>query len=68
MSNSVASRPLKVLRLGAVKERTGLGQSSIYQMAAQGRFPKQIKIGTAAVGWLEHEITDWLTARAAERR
>lgn len=49
-----------VLRLPAVKSRTGLSRSSIYLRMAQGNFPKPINLGDRAVGWLEAEIDEWL--------
>ena len=42
---------------------TGLGRSMIYQMEADLRFPKRVKIGTRAVGWLEGEVRAWLQKR-----
>ncbi len=46
-----------LLRLPAVKARTGLSRSTIYLRMSRGEFPKQISLGGArAVGWLESEI------------
>ena len=58
---------MKILRLPEVKARTGLGHSSIYERISAGTFPRQVKIGERAVGWLENEIQDWQQARIAER-
>ena len=44
------------LRLPAVQNRTGKSRSSIYAGGNDGTFPKPIKIGPRAVGWLEAEI------------
>ena len=52
-----------VLRLPAVKSRTGLSRSSIYIRIADGTFPKPIALGVRAVGWLENEIDEWLAQR-----
>ena len=49
-----------ILRLPSVKERTGLSRSTIYALVSKGRFPKQIKLGERAVGWLENDINDWI--------
>jgi len=46
---------------------TGLGRSFIYQLQAEGQFPRRIKIGLRAVGWLEDEVRRWLAERIAER-
>jgi prophage regulatory protein len=49
-----------ILRLPAVKSRTGLSRSTIYQRMADGSFPKPISLGERAVGWVESEIEEWL--------
>ena len=51
-----------VLRLPTVKQMTGLSRSSIYLQMAQGTFPRQVALGTRAVGWLEHQVEAWLAA------
>ena len=59
-----------ILRLPAVKARTGLSRSSIYSKIASGEFPVPIRLGGAqsrAVGFLESEIDDWLSRRARTR-
>ena len=57
-----------ILRLPAVKARTGLSRSSIYLRVAQGRFPKPISLGGRAVGWIEAEINDWLDQQILRSR
>lgn len=49
-----------ILRLPAVKARTGLSRSTIYLRVAQGTFPKPVNLGGRAVGWVEAEIQQWL--------
>lgn len=52
-----------VLRLPQVRQRVGLSRSTIYALAACGRFPVPIKLGSRAAGWLASEIDAWLAAR-----
>ena len=52
-----------ILRLPAVKMRTGLSRSTIYLRIAQGTFPKPVSLGGRAVGWVEAEVQDWLQRR-----
>lgn len=52
-----------ILRLPAVKARTGLSRSTIYLRVAVGAFPKPVSLGGRAVGWLESEVQDWLQRR-----
>jgi prophage regulatory protein len=54
---------IQVLRLPEVCKITGLCRSSIYQMEAEQRFPKRIKIGARSVGWIESEVQGWLRQR-----
>ncbi|TQE99619.1 MAG: AlpA family transcriptional regulator [Spiribacter salinus] len=49
-----------ILRLPAVKARTGLSRSTIYLRIAEGSFPKPVSLGGRAVGWIEAEVNDWL--------
>jgi len=40
----------------------------IYQMEAELRFPRRVKIGTRAVGWLEGEVQAWLISQIEASR
>ncbi len=53
----------RILRLPAVKQRTGLSRSKIYCDVARGVFPRPISLGPRAVGWLASEISAWLAER-----
>jgi prophage regulatory protein len=57
-----------VLRLPAVKARTGLARSTIYERIARNEFPAQVKLGARASGWLASEVDAWLAQRIAESR
>jgi prophage regulatory protein len=57
-----------ILRLPAVKTRTGLSRSTIYLRVSQGTFPRPVSLGGRAVGWVEAEIQSWLAERIAARR
>ena len=57
-----------ILRLPAVKARTGLSRSTIYLRVAEGAFPKSIALGPRAVGWIEAEIAEWIAQRIAQSR
>jgi prophage regulatory protein len=58
----------KILRLPQVCEVTGLCRSMIYQLEADLKFPKRVKIGVRAVGWLDKEVNAWLIKRIAMSR
>ena len=55
-----------ILRLPAVKARTGLSRSTIYLRVGQGTFPEPISLGARAVGWIEREVEEYV-AKLIER-
>lgn len=57
-----------ILRLPAVKTRTGLSRSTIYLRVAEGRFPKPISLGARAVGWVEAEVEAWVAGQIEQSR
>ena len=57
-----------VLRLPAVKARTGLSRSTIYLRVSHGAFPAPVSLGGRAVGWIEAEVNAWLTAQIEKRK
>ena len=57
-----------ILRLPAVKARTGLSRSAIYLRASNGSFPRPVSLGGRAVGWIEAEIQTWLERRIEASR
>jgi prophage regulatory protein len=57
-----------ILRLPAVKTRTGLSRSTIYLRVSQGTFPRPVSLGGRAVGWVEEEIQSWFAERIAASR
>jgi prophage regulatory protein len=60
-------RNRSILRRKQVESRTGLSRSTIYLRIKKGTFPKPIKLGERAVGWLEQEIDSWLDERVQHR-
>lgn len=57
-----------LLRLPAVRQRTGLSRSEIYRRMAVGEFPAKVNLGPRAVGWPEDEISAWIEARIKQSR
>jgi prophage regulatory protein len=58
---------IRVLRRKDVEAMTGLSRSSIYQGIQDGAFPRPIKLGPKAVGWVESEVTSWIEERILNR-
>lgn len=57
-----------ILRRKKVEAKTGFPRSTLYLKIAQGEFPKPIKIGARAVGWLESDVDAWIEQRIVESR
>ncbi len=57
-----------ILRLPAVKARTGLSRSTIYLRISEGTFPSPVSLGARAVGWVEAEVNDWLNQKIEASR
>lgn len=58
----------KIMRRPEVESITGLSRSSIYAKMENETFPKAIKLSGRSVGWLEHEIQEWLKNRISATR
>lgn len=64
---------IRILRLPEVKVRCGLSRSAIYDRMDPAsprfdpRFPKRVCLGRA-VGWVEHEVDDYLAQLVADSR
>ncbi len=61
--------PSNFQRLPKVCARTGIGPSRIYELVAEGKFPRPLKItpNGRASAWLEKEVDSWMLERIAER-
>jgi prophage regulatory protein len=58
----------RVLRLPAVKAKTGLSRSTIYARMAQDTFPAALILGPNTVGWLEADVEAWIEKQIAASR
>lgn len=55
--------PIRLLRLPAVCERTGLSRSTIWRLERLGRFPRRRRLSANIVAWLETEVAGWIESR-----
>lgn len=62
---SAFQREPAILRRKQVEARTGLARSTIYQYMKDGVFPKAVQLGPRAVGWVESDISAWISQRIA---
>lgn len=55
---------IRVLRIDDVADRLGgISRSQVWRMVKDKRFPKPRRLGLRAVGWLEQEVSAWITER-----
>ncbi|EJM17142.1 putative transcriptional regulator [Pseudomonas sp. GM21] len=61
----------RIIRLKPLTARIGLSRSTIYDRMDKlsprydPTFPRSVKLGPGAVGWIDSEITAWLEQRMA---
>ncbi|MGL1830781.1 UNVERIFIED_CONTAM: AlpA family phage regulatory protein [Acinetobacter sp. HSTU-ASm16] len=64
---------IQILKLPDLIKISGLSRSTLYEKLNEKSsrydetFPKQLKLSRNAVGWLEHEVLEWLESKANER-
>ncbi|MBK5415597.1 helix-turn-helix transcriptional regulator [Pseudomonas sp. TH31] len=68
MSTELNEQGIEFIRLPKVMELVGLSQTTIYDMANAGRFPKQVKLGGRAVAWVKSEVLAWSKQKVDDSR
>ena len=60
---------MRILKLADVESKTGQKKTFIYDAVAAGRFPQPVRLPGAkrAIGWVEHEIDEFIAAAIRER-
>jgi prophage regulatory protein len=59
---------MRILRQPEVLEKTGLRKPTLDRKERAGEFPKRVPLGTGrAVGWLDHEVEQWIKDRVRDR-
>jgi prophage regulatory protein len=68
METTHVNNSVRMLRLPDVLKRTALSRSQIYRLIEQNDFPKQVRLGERAAGWVEEEVESWLRERIERSR
>lgn len=63
-----ANSPQKFIRLRAVMSMTGMAKGSIYRLAADGAFPKPLKLSERSSAWIESDVAAWIQSRIEASR
>jgi prophage regulatory protein len=59
-----STAPLRLLRFGEVRQRTGLSRSTIWRMErSSGSFPRRIQVSVNVVAWREDEVSRWIASK-----
>jgi prophage regulatory protein len=61
-------KQIRLQRRREVLAATGLSQTRLYILMAEGNFPRPIKIGGRAVAWAQHEVDGWIRDRYERSR
>lgn len=64
MTANTHSDPNRMLRLPDVLTLTGVSRPTLYRWAANGLFPKPVRLGPRASGWRAGDVYSWLESRA----
>lgn len=64
----VDTRSERILRAREVIGRLGISRSGFYNLIRDGEFPRAVKVTRQRVGWLEHEVNDFLRSRPRVER
>ena len=54
---------MKILKIKDLVHLTGLSRVTIWRLEQRGEFPGKIALSPNRVGWLENEVSDWITSR-----
>lgn len=58
---------LQIVREVDRRRLTGLSRVQWWRLERAGKVPRRIALGVNSVGWLRHELSEWITSRADER-
>ncbi|HHV7358576.1 TPA: helix-turn-helix transcriptional regulator [Morganella morganii] len=62
------TRKENFIRLPEVQRRTGYCRAWLYKLIDAGQFPKQVKIGSRSIAFVESEVDAWVANKIAESR
>ncbi len=57
----------RTMRVDVVSAKLGVAEPTVWRWVKTESFPKPILLSPGVSAWLEHEVDDWLMARAALR-
>lgn len=58
----------RFIRIKEVRQRTGLGNTTIYKRMNEGTFPPNVSLGPRMSAWVESEVDAWISSQATTDR
>lgn len=58
---------MRIIDWKTLKTMIPYSRQHLSKLEKLGRFPKRLVLGTGRVGWLLHEIEEWIMERASQR-
>lgn len=62
-----APAPVRLLPIAEVRQIVGLGESTIWERARVGTFPRPVKVAQRTTRWVSTEVNDWVAEAIASR-
>ena len=60
-----STAPMRLMRFGEVRDRTGLSRSTIWRLERGGTFPKRVKVSVNVVAWREDQVYEWIRSKCS---
>ena len=61
------NRPIRLINIRQVADKTGLAAPTLWKLVAAYEFPAGVKVTKRATRWYESEVDDWIAARPRAR-
>ncbi|WP_072000417.1 helix-turn-helix transcriptional regulator [Kosakonia radicincitans] len=62
--NEISSLPsLRLIKIKEVQLRCAISRASVYRLISEGKFPRQVRLSSRAIGFYEHEVNEWIESR-----
>jgi prophage regulatory protein len=57
-----------IIREDERRRMTGMSRTQWWRLERAGQAPRRLQLGANSVGWLRHEVEEWITTRARLRQ
>ncbi|KDE33648.1 AlpA family transcriptional regulator [Kosakonia radicincitans UMEnt01/12] len=54
---------LRLIKIKEVQLRCAISRASVYRLISEGKFPRQVRLSSRAIGFYEHEVNEWIESR-----